>query len=185
LEGLESVLIITAQDLAETPKSEPGIVERAYDAIGSFFSAIWHAPENIPKEETGKQQEGTGINIYDKGKGGPDNKYLPSPDPNSKNFNLEKSVVDALTAISESTTSPSSKNVGERAENLANAADKTNGGVDAAKDANANSSKNSSKNNSNNKSNDDSNGQKIWTNDSIKVIWGDNDSVSWIVNQKK
>jgi RHS repeat-associated protein len=134
--------------------------------------------KNIPKEEPGGQQKGMGINIYDEGKGGPDNKYAPSPDPNAKNFDMEKSVLDALGAVAESPKAPSPEDIGQRMENVATGMEKTNGAVDAAKDI--------QKSNSNGNGNGNSNGQqKVWTYDSIKVIWGDNDSVSWIINKKE
>ena len=91
--------------------------------------------KDIPKEEPGGQQKGIGINIFDKGNGGPDNKYAPSPDPNSKNFDLEKSVLDALSTVSESPKAPSPEDIGQKMENVATAIEKANGAADAAKNA--------------------------------------------------
>lgn len=90
--------------------------------------------EKIPKEAPGGQQKGIGVNIYDEGKGGPDNKYAPSPDPNAKNFDLEKAVLDALGAIVESPKAPSPEDIGQRMENVATGMEKTNGAIEAAKD---------------------------------------------------
>lgn len=73
--------------------------------------------------------------IYNEGKGGPDNKYAPKPDPDAKNYDLDKAVLDGLGAIGESFKAPSADDIGQRAESLASGAEKAMGTKDAAESA--------------------------------------------------
>jgi len=123
LEGLESAGYMIKRELEQKAGFLKGKFENGIDKVVSFFSDIWNAPENVRKESTDKKQTGIGINIHGENIGR-DNMYVRKPDFNSKNFNLPKSVLDAVSLMTKSLTAPKSADIGESAKNIATAVDK-------------------------------------------------------------
>jgi RHS repeat-associated protein len=126
LEGLEARPYYVQKALSEGEALWNKItyeVGKAVDNVAETANKIANFTDYLPKEEEGGQQVGTGINIYSD-KAGPDNKYVPAPDADAANFDLEKSVLDAAMMGTKSLTAPSADDIGESAKNIAIGIDK-------------------------------------------------------------
>ena len=77
------------------------------------------------------QQSGTNVVIESKGGSGEGDETLPKPDPKGKTFVVPPELIAAVASITE--TLNSVKEFGARVERVANAVEKTNGGIEAAK----------------------------------------------------
>jgi RHS repeat-associated protein len=184
IEGLEAAEYLLKQEIQKKAdyvmtKYDQAVekTNEVIESVGSFLYGLVGWVHDVPKESTDKQQDGMGINIYDESGAGADNKYVPSPDPNSRNFDLEKSVLDGVLQSTKSPSPSTPSDIGERVKNVATAVDK---GVKAEQKA----EKLSEKKSSNDQSKNAKQSQQVWTYDSIKVEWGNGDSTSWIINKK-
>ena len=87
-----------------------------------WIAGVANFTDNLPRERS-SQQSGAGVDIFDK-KAGADNKYAPLPDPNGKNMMVDKAVIDAMGAVTETLKPPSPTDLGEKVEAVAGAVEK-------------------------------------------------------------
>ncbi len=113
LEGLESVPASLRNEIKNVEVALDNLVYDVKSKTSSAASNAWNVIERFKDDAKDVIQKAI-ESIYSMIKRVPTVEYAPKPDPKADNYDMPKSLLDALTAISEATTAPSSTDIGSR-----------------------------------------------------------------------